>query len=187
MADLSKRYATALFEISAGQGILAQFLEQATFLRDVLQEDECKGFLLHPRIGTIEKTNFFNHVFAGKIHKDLLGFLHLTVNKNREAFLLPALDRLIEMIRTHHNQTTAYVTSAVPLTESQLAGMAALLTRKLNKKVDIQVLVDPAVIGGLSIQADGYYIDRTMRHQLRNMKEEVNTLLKRRAAHDTQA
>ena len=187
MADLSKRYATALFEISSESGMLAQYLEQATFLRDALQEEECKAFITHPRVTGAEKSAFFNRVFAEHIHGDLLGFLHLAIAKNREAFLLPALNALVEMIRTHHNQTTARVVSAVPLTDAQLAAMAALLTRKLNKRVDIQVIVDPAVIGGVSIQADGFFADRTVRNLLRNMKEEMNTLVKRRAAHDTQA
>jgi len=187
MADLAKRYATALFELSAGQGLLEQTLEQATLLRDTLQEDECKTFITHPRISGTHKKAFFIEVFKGDIHQDLMGFLHLAVDKNREDFLLPALNALVEMIRTHHNQTTARVVSAVPLSKKQLAAMAALLTRKLSKKVDIQVIIDPAVIGGLSIQVDGFFIDRTIRYQLRSMKEEVHRSVKGRIAHDTQA
>jgi F-type H+-transporting ATPase subunit delta len=179
MADLGRRYATALFELSSEQGLLAQYLDQATFLRNTLQEDECKAFITHPRVTGAEKIAFFDKAFTEHLHTDLMGFLHLTVLKNREAFLLPALNQLVEMIRQHHHQTTARVVSAVPLTEGQLAKMAALLTRKLNKKVDVQVVVDPDVIGGISIQADGFFVDRTLRFLLRNMKEEVNHLVKK--------
>ncbi|MCL2204383.1 MAG: ATP synthase F1 subunit delta [Defluviitaleaceae bacterium] len=179
MADLGKRYATALFELSAEQGTLAQYLDQTTFLRNALMEEECKTFLTHPRVTGTEKSAFFDRVFSQHLDKDLMGFLHLAVSKNREAFILPALNQLVEMIRRHHNQTTARVKSAVPLTESQLASMAALLTRKLNKKVDVQVMVDPDVIGGISIQVDGFYIDRTLRNLLRNMKDEVKQIVKK--------
>jgi F-type H+-transporting ATPase subunit delta len=185
MADLGKRYAIALFELSAEQNLLALYLDQATFLRDSFSEEECKRFVTHPRIAGAEKIAFFEKVFAEYIHKDLMGFLCLAVNKNREAFLLPALNELIEMIRRHQNQITAKVVSAVPLTDGQLAGLAALLTRKLNKKVDVQVLIDPTVIGGLSIQADGFYIDRTIRYLLRNMKDEVHQVVKKESGHDT--
>jgi F-type H+-transporting ATPase subunit delta len=179
MADLGKRYATALFELSAEQNLLAQYLDQATFLRNALQEEECKTFINHPRVTGKEKIAFFSQVFSGHIHRDMMGFLHLAVTKNREAFLLPALNQLVEMIRRHMNQTTARVVSAVPLSGEQLARLAALLTRKLNKRVDIQVLIDPAVIGGISIQADGFFVDRTLRYQLRSMKEEINHLVKK--------
>jgi F-type H+-transporting ATPase subunit delta len=144
-----------------------------------LQEDECKSFLTHPRVSGTEKNAFFDKVFSEHVNVDLMGFLHLTVSKNREAFLLPALNQFIEMVRRHHNQTTARVVSAVPLSELQLTNLAALLTRKLNKKVDVQVIVDPAVIGGMSVQVDGFFIDRTLRFLLRNMKDEVNTLVKK--------
>jgi len=180
LADLSKRYATALFELSAQHGLLTSYLEQATSLRDALQTDECKSFITHPRISGSDKKAFFDEAFKGKIHDHLLGFLHLTVNKNREAFLLPALNTLVEMIRAHHNQTTARVVSAVPLNKKQLTAIAALLMRKLNKKVDIHVVVDPAVIGGLSIQVDGFFIDRTLRYQLRSMKDEANRKVRER-------
>jgi F-type H+-transporting ATPase subunit delta len=179
MADLGKRYATALFELSSEQGMLAQYLDQAIFLRNALQEEECKTFLAHPRVTGAEKSAFFDKVFLEHLHRDMMGFLHLAVSKNREAFLLPALNQLIEMIRTHHNQTTARIVSAVPLTEGQLASLAALLTRKLNKIVDVQVVVDPAVIGGFSIQADGFFVDRTLRYLLRTMKEDVNQIVKK--------
>ena len=184
MANLGRRYATALFALSAEQQLLDVYLQQATLLRDALLEDECKSFITHPRITGAEKKAFFDKVFKEQIHQDLMGFLHLAVDKNRTDFILPALDMLVEMIRTHHNQTTARVVSAVPFDEAQLATMAALLTRKLGKKVDIHVVVDPDVIGGMSIQVDGLFIDRTMRYQLRCMKDEVNQFVKRKNAHD---
>ncbi|MCL2604536.1 MAG: ATP synthase F1 subunit delta [Defluviitaleaceae bacterium] len=179
MADLSKRYASALFELSAEQNLMTQYLFDASFMCDALRDKECKTFVTHPRVTGAEKIAFFESIFGGHIQTDLMGFLHLVVNKNREAFLLPALGQLIEMIRRHQNQITAKVVSAVPLTDVQLSSMAALLTRKFNKKVDIQVLVDPAVIGGISIQADGFFVDRTIRFQLRKMKEEVNQTVKK--------
>jgi F-type H+-transporting ATPase subunit delta len=187
MSDLGKRYATALYELSQEQGLLSQYLDQATFLRNTLEEEDAKAFITHPRISSADKSVFIDKVFAAHIHQDFLGFLHLVVAKNREAFLLPALDQLIDMIRRHMNQTTAKVISAVPLSDEQLARMAALLTRKLGKQVDVLVQVDPAVIGGISIQVDGFYIDRTLKYLLRDMKDEVKQTVKRGAAHDTQA
>jgi F-type H+-transporting ATPase subunit delta len=179
MADLGKRYATALFDISAEQGMLEQFLAQALFLREALQEEECKVFILHPRVTGAEKVDFFNRIFTEHIHADFMGFLHLTVTKNREAFLIPALNQLVDMIQAHHNKTTAKVKSAVALSDIQLTSMTALLTRKLGKQVDIQVIVDPAVVGGLSIQVDGFYVDRTLRFLLRNMKDEMKQTVKK--------
>jgi len=187
VADLGTRYATALFELSQEQGMLAQYLEEATFVRDALQDEEVKGFITHPRVAGADKIAFFEKAFKAHIHEHLMGFMQLAVTKNREAFLLPALNQLVEMIRRHQNQTTARVVSAVALTDTQLAHLAAVLSRKLGKQVDVLVQVDPAVIGGISIHVDGFYMDHTLRFLLRNLKDEVRETCKRGASHDTQA
>ena len=174
MADLGIRYATALFEISQESGMLTEYLEQAQLLRDNLQEEEALLVLTHPRISADEKFEFINKAFGGILHQDLLGFIQLVIAKNREAFLLPALDKLVDMIKRHHNQTTARVVSAVPLTDAQADELSSILSKKLNKAVDITVVVDPSQIAGISIQADGYFIDRTVKSMLRDMKDAIS-------------
>ena len=171
MADLGIRYATALFEISQESGLLKDYLEQAQLICDSLRNEEALLILTHPRISADEKFDFLNKAFGSVIHQDLLGFIQLVIAKNREAFLLPALDKLVEMIKYHQNQTTARVVSAVPLTDEQAGQITQILSKKLNKDVDITVIVDPSQIAGLSIHVDGYFVDRTVKTMLRDMKD----------------
>jgi F-type H+-transporting ATPase subunit delta len=178
VADLGIRYATALFEISQESGLMSEYLEQAQLVRDNLSIPEAQSILVHPRISSEEKIGFLTTAFGESVHQDFMGFMKLAVSKNREAFLLPALEKLIDMIKTHQRHTTARVVSAVPLTDAQAAQVEALLVKKLNKKVDITVLVDPAVIAGISIHVDGYFLDRTVRTMLQNMKDEMKDGMK---------
>ncbi|MCL2355656.1 MAG: ATP synthase F1 subunit delta [Defluviitaleaceae bacterium] len=173
MADLGIRYATALFDISQENGLLDDYLEQARLIRDNIVDEDAQSILTHPRISSEEKFAFLQKAFEKNIHCDLMGFIRLVVTKNREAFLLPAVDRLIDMIKEYKRQTTAKVVSAVPLTDEQAAKLTTVLSKKLNKQVDITVLVDPSVIAGISIQADGYFFDRTVRTMLKDMKESI--------------
>jgi len=173
LADLGIRYATALFDISQESGLLDDYLMQATLVRDNIAEDSVQRILTHPRITSNEKFAFLQKAFGDTVHQDLLGFMRLVISKNREAFLLPALNKLIDMIKTHKRQTTARVVSAVPLSDAQATKLTALLSQKLNKQVDVVVLVDPSVIAGISIQADGYFLDRTVRTMLKDMKENI--------------
>jgi len=119
MADLGIRYANALFELSEEQGILSEYLEQARFLCDTLSNDQAISILTHPRISGEEKIAFLEKAFGGSIHTDLLSFLKLVVTKNRESFILPALEKLVDKILAKHNHTTARIISAVPLTDAE--------------------------------------------------------------------
>ncbi|MCL2488847.1 MAG: F0F1 ATP synthase subunit delta [Oscillospiraceae bacterium] len=68
---------------------------------------------------------------------------------------------------------TARVVSAAALTVDQLAALTDLLTKKLNKPVEILAETDPAVIGGLYIHADGLVVDYTVKKRLNDMRDQL--------------
>ena len=170
MAQLSNRYATALFDLSVERGMLNENLEVALVMRDALEEEGCKSIITHPRITAAEKRNFFDKVFKPYASADMMGFLHLAVAKNREIFIVPSLDAFIDMANDYLRRTTALVTSAIPLRDEQISALEALLSRKINKEVSVELKVDPSIIGGLYIHVDGYFVDRTIRTRLQEIK-----------------
>ena len=169
MDKLSLLYASALYDLAAGKDAVGDFLDQAVMLRDSLRDPDCQRILLHPHITTKEKREFFNKAFGAGIDKDFLAFLYLVVDKNREAFIMPALDALINMIERSMRKVTADVFFAASIDEKQLAAMKDLLSEKLDKQVEVSVKVDPTVIGGPYIFVDGYYIDWTVKKRLRDL------------------
>jgi F-type H+-transporting ATPase subunit delta len=173
MADLGTRYATALFQLAEESGALSDILEQAEFLYGTFKgEDGALRILTHPLISTDEKNAFVDSVYGG-VHPILFGFMKLAIAKNREAFLSPALKRLIKLIKRHQNHTSARIVTATPLTDEQKHRLSATLSKKLGKKVDLHIIVDPAQIAGISIHIEGYFLDRTVKTMLKNMKESL--------------
>jgi F-type H+-transporting ATPase subunit delta len=174
MAGLSVRYATALFELAMESGTLDESFTQAVFLRDTLQDADCQRIISHPHISASEKIAFFNNAFAGSTHENLLGLIFLAIKKDRESYLVPALDDFIEMVNKHKLKTTAQVTSAVTLSDGQISALKAALSQKLNKQVDVVPKVDPDVIGGFTVFVDGYLIDRTLKKQFHDLKKTLS-------------
>jgi len=169
MERLSVLYASALFELALQRGLTDDFMDQATFIRDTLQDAQCQRILQHPHIPTAEKQDFFKKLFSRRVHADLLGFLCLAAEKNREAFLLPALTALIDIIKRHKGKVSAIVYFAAAIDEEQLAIMTEVLSKKLKKSVDVSLKVDTSVIGGPYILVDGYYLDWTVKKRLRDL------------------
>ena len=169
MERLSVLYASALYDLAVAKDVVDDFLDQAVMLRDTLQDPDCQRMLIHPQISAAEKHELFAKAFTGHIHEDLLGFLYLVAEKNREAFLLPALTALIELIERRKNKVTARVLSAAEYDEKQAETLRLMLSKKLNKDVKLSLSVDPSVIGGPYIYADGYYIDWTVKKRLRDL------------------
>jgi len=169
MERLSVLYASALFDLAKQQDACDDFLDQALFLHEALTDEDCRRVVTHPQISEAEKRDFFNKAFAGHINRDLLSFLYLVVEKNREAYLVPALSALIGMIKRYNGKVTANVSFAAPPEESQLAEIKRILSGKLGKNVDISIKVDPALIGGPFIFVDGFYIDWTVKTRLNDL------------------
>ena len=169
MERLSLLYATALFELAMDCDSVDEFHDQAALIHDTLQDAQCQRILVHPHITAAEKQEFFNKAFAGHVHADLLGFLFLVTEKNRETYLLPALTALTDMINSYKGKATANVYFASALSGKQLAEMKKTLSKKLNKDVEISLTIDPLVIGGPYIFADGYYLDWTVKKRLRDL------------------
>ena len=169
MDKLSLLYASALYDLAVSNDAVGEFLDQAVLLRDSLQDPDCQRILVHPHITTAEKRDFFTKAFGADIHKDLLAFMFLVVDKNRETFMLSALEALISMIERSMKKVTADVYFAAAINEKQLAAMKDLLSEKLSKQVEVSVKVDPSVIGGPYIFVDGYYLDWTVKKRLRDL------------------
>jgi F-type H+-transporting ATPase subunit delta len=166
---LNVLYATALFSLALEGGAVDEFLGQASLLVDSLQDEDCQRMLVHPHISSTEKREFFRRTFSEYLHTDLLGFLFLVVDKNREAFLVSALMALIEKIKHHKNIVTARVLLASEYDEEQAAAMKDMLSKKLGKTVELTMKVDTSLIGGPYIYVDGYYLDWTVKKRLRDL------------------
>jgi F-type H+-transporting ATPase subunit delta len=173
VAQLSDRYATALFALSIERGATDAYLAEATFIRDALLNDEWQPVITHPQISKERRCAFFTHVFGDQVSGDFIGFLHLTVAKNREPFIIPALNAFIEMVNRHQRRTTATVMSAAPLRPEQLDAIARMLGKKLNKQVNVVPKVDEGLIGGVRIQVDGYFIENTVKQRLSEAKAKM--------------
>jgi len=169
MEKLGSLYASALFDLALENGTVDAALEQAVLLRDAIEDEQYSRMLTHPHITAAEKQELLRTAFAGHIQDDLLGFLFLATEKNREVCIIPALSGLIGMIERHMKKTTANITTATELDDNQISEMKEMLSEKLDKTVDISLNVDPSIIGGPYVFVDGYYIDWTIRTRLRDL------------------
>jgi len=173
MASLQDRYARALFELAIERGLTSDYLQQAAFIGEVLSDDQTKLVLTHPRIAMADKHAFLDNAFKGRIHDDLLGFMRLTVTKNREEYIADAFEGLVKLIRHHQNFTSATVVSAVALAPEQESRLKVSLMRKLGKQIELNTEVDPSLIGGFRLHVDGHVFDQTLKRMLKDMKESI--------------
>jgi F-type H+-transporting ATPase subunit delta len=85
---------------------------------------------------------------------------------------LPSIiQRFVELAAQSRDKELAEVRSATPLDEATVQRLAESLSRATNKQVDVRVIVDENVLGGLVVTMGDTVIDGTVRHRLEQLKE----------------
>jgi F-type H+-transporting ATPase subunit delta len=87
---------------------------------------------------------------------------------------LPAIvDKLVARASSSKNLEVAEVRTAVPLTDDQQTRLAAALVNATGKQVNLKVVVDPSVIGGLVATVGDTVIDGSVRTRIDQLKSRL--------------
>ena len=91
----------------------------------------------------------------------------------RASQLPEIIDELVGQAATEANKVVAEVRSAVPLDASQIERLTASLNAATGRDVEVRVIVDPTVIGGIIAKVGDRVIDGSVRGRLRKLREAV--------------
>jgi F-type H+-transporting ATPase subunit delta len=82
-------------------------------------------------------------------------------------------DRFVELVAAQREHEVAEVRSAIELDDAQIERLAAALGRATRKTIEVKVIVDPTVLGGIVARIGDTVIDGTVRHRLEQMKAQL--------------
>jgi F-type H+-transporting ATPase subunit delta len=93
------------------------------------------------------------------------------VAANRRLFALPEMIEayLVELSR-RRGEVTAEVTAAQELTKAQRDALSEQLRKAVGNKVDLDLQVDPALIGGLVVRVGSRMIDASLKSKLQRLQ-----------------
>lgn len=110
-----------------------------------------------------EKVKIVEDIFAEKISAEFVGLLRLIVEKGHFAKVDTVLDYFIDCVKEYKNIGTAYVTSAMELSEAQKAAVEKrLLETTKYVKFEMHYAVDSALIGGMVIRIGDRVVDSSV-------------------------
>ena len=176
MAKLvSTTYGEALFELAVEESREEEFLSEVAQLKSLLDENPDFGKLMnHPKILKEEKLKVLEEVFGGRISKELLGFLHLVVSKDRYGDIDAILDFFISEVKKLKGIGIAYVTTAADLNEAKKKEIEAkLLATTSFQKMEMHYQVDEDLIGGMVIRIGDRVVDSSVRTKLFELQREL--------------
>ncbi|MEM7315008.1 MAG: ATP synthase F1 subunit delta, partial [Planctomycetota bacterium] len=140
-----------------------------------------------PRISADDKIGILDRTFAGKVSPTLLKFLKVVAEHER----LDCLEAIFEETRRQFNDAEGIVqviaTTAHPVDSKTEKMIHDDLSQKLNAKLDIEMRVDPTIIGGLVVRVGDKVYDGSVSEKLSSLRKGAvdNAVSKMRDATDT--
>lgn len=172
MTDRSDLYADAFFDVLAAEGAVNEVQDELfRFARVVEGNEELRQTLTDPTIPVVRRQQIIEDLLEGKAHPTTVALVSLVVSTGRVRDLTDIVDRLLTRTAAQGNKAVAEVRSAVELTADQRERLTASLKTATGRDVDVVVIVDPSVLGGLVTQIGDTVIDGSVRSRLTQLKE----------------
>jgi F-type H+-transporting ATPase subunit delta len=171
-SGVAGRYASALFDLADNAHALDQVAQDLATLRKLVAESsDLARLIASPVIGRAAQGKGLLAVLDAIGVQGLTRNFVGTVAANGRARDLPAMASafLAELAR-RRGETTATVTSALPLTEAQLQQLTDTLRGVLGGKVSVDAHVDPDILGGLVVKVGSRLFDSSIRSKLQRLQ-----------------
>jgi F-type H+-transporting ATPase subunit delta len=172
---IAKRYAKALVELSHEKNIVDKTKSDlASFAAAVAGQETLQKLFASPAITPDAKKAVIGEL-AGKLglQQTTKRFIEHLAETGRIRHVRDVNEAFEELLAERQNRAMARITTAAPLAGGELAEIRKKLEDVTGKQVEIDALVDPAVIGGARAQIGSVVYDGTIRNQLGKMRERL--------------
>ena len=168
----AQRYAAALYEVVNAEE-REQVHEEFQQVMDVLADPDIAEFFFHPRTPIEERQKA---IAAMQLQESLYRFLMLVLTKGREQHLAAIAEAFRTLIYEDAGIRTAKVSSAIPLSDSTVDDIRERLTKLTgDRTIELEVVVDADIWGGLVIEMDGKIIDGSLATQMERFRQSLSS------------
>lgn len=167
------RYASALFELADNARSLDQVAQDLTTFRSMVgASHELARLLASPVIGRAAQGRALLAVLDAAGIKGLTrNFIGTVAANGRARELVAMATAFLAELASRRGETTAAVTSAVPLSPEQLQQLNTALRGVLGgSRISIDARVDPEILGGLVVKVGSRLFDSSIRSKLQRLQ-----------------
>ena len=170
-ASLQGRYASALFDLAREQNLVSAVEADLEKLGEALAASEDLAALVrNPKVSRDAAAKAIDAV-AGVLGLSPLtkNFLGVLAGNRRLSALAEIIRAFAAIAASARGEVSAQVTSAHPLTDTQLKALAKKLEEREGRKVKLKASVDPELLGGLVVRIGSSQIDSSIRTRLNSL------------------
>ncbi|HTV75284.1 MAG TPA: ATP synthase F1 subunit delta [Candidatus Acidoferrales bacterium] len=174
LQTISRRYAVAIFDLAEEAGKIDETGADLRTIRDAVGNDpEVRRFFLSPVVDRRGKESLLRNSLHDRVGSLALDALSVLIRKRREALLAPIADEYHKLQLAQQQREPLTIRSAHPLDRGELDAIVGRLGDVYGKQFEVSTSVEPALLGGVQIQAGDRYIDGSVAGRLEELAREL--------------
>ncbi|HNS29741.1 MAG TPA: ATP synthase F1 subunit delta [Tenuifilaceae bacterium] len=167
-------YARALLEWASESGIADEVYAQSACLVRLIDENPSFTHLLHtPMLSINKKINSAAKILADCAPR-LITLVTLSIKNRREKYLKHILNCYQKLHREKLGIVRTQVEIARELSNETLLSIKHFIANSLKKEIELDVMVDPSLIGGFKLTIDDRLMDKSIRGELKLLRKQFN-------------
>lgn len=168
-------YAQALFSVAEAEGALEEVETQLfEFSRVLESQNDLRAALTDLRLPADRKRALLEEVLGDRAHPQTGNLLGFIVEQGRTRDLSAIVDEMVRLAAERRQQAVAEVRTAVPLDGGQRERLARALSRASGKQIELRVVVDGSIIGGVIARVGDQVYDGSVRRKLELARERLS-------------
>jgi len=176
-AELIQGYAEAMFAVARAEDALSAVEDELyTFGKALGQHTELRESLTDAGLPAENKKAVVRDLLGDRANPVTVSLLGFVIDAGRARALPTIVDELARMAAEEREHALAEVRSAVDLSVSQRERLASALSRATGRQVDVKVVVDPSVVGGVVSRVGDEVFDGSIASRLEEARQALETV-----------
>ena len=170
-------YAQALFAVAQAEDVLPKVEDELyAFGKALEQHTDLRESLTDAVLPVENKKAVVEDLLGERAHPITVGLLAFVIDLGRARHIPKIVEELARMASVERNHALAEVRTAVDLSDEQRRRLAEALSRVTGRTVDLKVVVDPSVIGGVVARVGDEVFDGSIASRLEDAKQALGSV-----------
>ncbi|MEZ0448986.1 F0F1 ATP synthase subunit delta [Cellulomonas sp. ICMP 17802] len=161
--------------VSAQAGGELERVEDELFriTRSLVGQREVRQALFDPRVPGDKRGDLAENLLRGKVADATLAVARRAAEAPRGRRFVATLGHVADLAATRRERLVASVTSGSELSQAQMDRLGSILQQAYGQELQLNVTVDPEILGGLRIQVGADVVDSTVLARLADARRRL--------------
>ncbi|MEJ7748865.1 MAG: ATP synthase F1 subunit delta [Candidatus Limnocylindrales bacterium] len=169
----ARRYAEAAFEVALRDDTLETWRSDIMAASAIAGDPRPMVILASPAIATERRVEVLQDLLREQISQPVMNLILLLLRRGRIEELPRVAAEFQRLDERRQGITRATATSAAPLGPEEVRALTARLEGSTGGRVNLELRVDPGLLGGLVVRIGDRLIDGSVRGRLERLRNQL--------------